>query len=312
MKKNDKPITFNHIRPYYVTELNDGSASKKIYDLGPILKQISRKLKQNEKVEKEVLGEKHRFYRCMYSKTFDIWEMQILHLRESLMPGIADDKNGSYELIKLNDNQYPAESTSVLYNERDKIIYIQANRYGTTLSALQIILEELSPEGTKVILDPIIYRDKIRLVRPDSAYRSVFLEVDSSQLKDDDSFEGKGNSLYETIRSFKKYDGRFIKIELGFSRQRSQLLNAESTSQLVHEAYDFNGTQSLKVRMAQREGDPYALINLLKDRKTYEFKIKYSRQFPITHERIFSACLVEYKKEHDIPNHIKIDFDYPD
>lgn len=95
------------------------------------------------------------FHTCRYDEDLHMWELQILHLRERILPGIADD-NGAYELIQLADNQYPAESTTVLYDEIRCTLYLQRNIYGTSIKALEEFLQLISPEGTLLLLKPIL------------------------------------------------------------------------------------------------------------------------------------------------------------
>lgn len=300
MKKFTKHICFNHFSPYYLSDSKKGASSEKLYNLHKMLKAVSSELALGNTIEKQIFGERHRFYKCKYNNKYKIWEIQLLHLRENIIPGIANDAGG-YELIPLKDSEYPAESTTALYDEVREILYLQGNHYGTTTNSVEMFLQELSPAGTKVLLKPILYQNRINIITPDSLYRQLYLVVDSDELQDSASTDSN-NSLFKTIRELKQYQGRFIKIDINFSRQRTGVLQAERVSKLVHEAYDFNGTKDLKVKRAGSYGETFDTINLLKDRKCYEFTLSSSREHPITHDILFKQCLLKYKEEYNIKN----------
>ena len=221
--------------------------------------------------------------------------MQILHLREKILPGIADG-DGAYELIQLADNQFPAESTTVLYDESDCTLYMQRNLYGTSIKALEEFLQLLSPEGVLVLLKPILSGTRIGRITANALYRKFILVADSEQLTDEQATQ----SLGQIINNFRRYQGRIVKVELGFGHQRHGLLNANEVSPLVHEAYQFPGTRSLCVRASDNEDTPFETINLMDDRARYEIKVEYSRNNPITHERLYRMCLGEYMEHHGL------------
>jgi hypothetical protein len=224
-----------------------------------------------------------------------IWELQILHLREKILPGIADE-DGSYELITLGDHQYPAESTTLLYDEKDHTLYLQRNIYGTSIKALEEFLQLISPEGTNVLLKPIVADHKIKKISPEHLYRKVVLTADSQMLTE----AHENTSLWKILKSFNQYQGRIVKVELGFGHQRHGVLNARETSQLIHEAYSFPGTHHLDVSITENEDVPFETINLLDDLANYRIEIEYTRNNPITHERLFRMCLAEYKEKHGL------------
>ena len=93
--------------------------------------------------------------------------------------------------------------------------------------------------------------------------------------------------------------GRIVRVELGFGRQKNGLLNAAKVNDLVREAYGFSGTQNLRVSFAENEDTAFETINLLDDRASYRIEVDYSRGNPITHERLYRMCLGKYMEEHE-------------
>lgn len=293
MPNQRKPVQFDHFRPYYLTTDENGVSHEHIYNLNALLQHVMSCPFSDTK--KKILGDTHMFHTCRYDEDLHMWELQILHLREKILPGIADD-NGAYELIRLADNQYPAESTTILYDETRCTLYLQRNIYGTSIKALEQFLQMISPEGTLMLLKPILSGTRIGRITTSNLYRKLVLVADSEQLDDEQTTQHLG----QIINSSRRYQGRFIRFELGFRHQKHGLLNAHEVSSLIHEAYSFPGTHNLRVHVAENEDTPFETINLMDDRASYKLMVEYSRNNPITHERLYRMCLAEYKEEHDL------------
>ena len=288
-----KSVQFALFRPYFLRKDENGVSQEHLYDLRALLQHVSSH--SFSETKKKISGETHMFHVCRRDNDLSVWELQILHLREKSLPGIADE-DGSYELITLGDHQFPAESTTLLYDEKEYTLYIQRNIYGTSIKALEEFLQLISPEGTSVLLKPIITGQRIKRINPSIFYRKVVLTADSQLLSE----EHESSSLAKIIKSFRQYQGRIVKVELGFGRQRHGFLNATEVTQLVHEAYNFPGTNHLDVNISDDEDTPFETINLLDDLAKYRLTVEYSRNNPITHDRLFRMCLAEYKEKHGL------------
>lgn len=288
-----KPVQFDHFRPYYLARDAHGQSQEHVYDLKSLLQHV--KDHPFSETRKTILGDLHMFHICRYDSTLHVWEIQILRLREKMLPGIADD-SGTYELIRLEDNQYPAESTTLLYDEDHCTLYMQRNIYGTSIRALEEYLQLISPEGTLVLLKPIQVGSRISGITSSKVYRKFILVADTDLLTD----EMEAKPLGQIISCFRKYQGRIVKFEFGFGRQRQGFLNAAEVSSLVHEAYNYSGTQSLSVRAAEDEDTQVETINLMDDRASYKLIVEYSRTNPITHERLYRMCLGTFREEHNL------------
>lgn len=293
MANQKKIVQFNLFRPYYLKKDEKGVSQEHVYDLAKLLQYVANQPFSDTK--KKILGETHMFHVCRRNDDLSVWELQILHLREKSLPGIADE-DGAYDLITLEDHQFPAESTTLLYDEKEYTLYLQRNIYGTSIKALEEFLQLISPEGTNVLLKPIVAGNRISKITPNILYRKVVLTADSQLLSVDED----NSSLSKIIRSFNQYQGRIVKIELGFGRQRHGVLNATEISQLVHDAYKFPGTHHLDVSTSENEDSPFETINLLDDLANYRLSVEYTRNNPITHERLFRMCLAEYKEKHGL------------
>lgn len=284
MNNNTKSIEFDLFRPFYIQVDQDGITKEYAYNLSSLFKHITKKTLMETK--RKIYGDYHMFHKCEYNETKKIWEIQILHLREQILPGIADE-SGLYELICLDENQYPAESTTIIYDEHKNTLYVQRNIYGTSIKALTALIQWLSPEEVYVNLKPIMRSSAIVKAEEAKFYRKVILTVDSEQLTDED----KDSRLWKIIDTFSRYNGKIVSVNLGFGRKRNRFLNRIDAIELLKEAYDFAGTEKLIAAVSESEDGKCEKIDLLDDREKILFNIKYSRNNPITHERLFKECL---------------------
>lgn len=285
-----KPVQFDHFKPRYSYVDKDGRTHDKAYNLHPLLTEIANHPFSESK--RKIAGDTHMFHVCKYDEDLRVWEIQLLHLREKILPGIADD-DGAFELIKLEDNQYPAESTTMLYDKENGVLYMQRNIYGTSIKALEQYIQLLLPEGNHVIMTPVISGARISRIAESNLYRKLILVADRDHLTDD----SKCKRLAKILKQFGNYQGRVVKIELGFGRQKLGRLNPHETTKLIREAYNYTGTTMLKVSTAEDEDVGFETINLLDDRAHFLVPVEYSRNNPITHDRLYRICLGEYKEK---------------
>lgn len=290
MPNSKKTVRFDHFKPYFYQTDENGNANEAEYNLSKLFQDISSVSFAESK--KTIAGEIHMFHVCKHHTHSKIWEIQILRLREKILPGIADAE-GSYELIRLGEFQYPAESTTLLYDEHRNILFMQRNVFGVSIKSLEEYLQHLSPDGTLVLLKPIIPESQIGKIGDDKYYRSVILVADSKGLDE----QNTPRSLWNVLKTFSKYQGRIVKFELGFGRHRTGILNASEITQLVKEAYDFPSTHTLRVKVSDYDDTAFETIDLMKDRASFQFSVEYSRQMPITHERLFALCYAEIRED---------------
>lgn len=283
MTNNTKWIEFDLFRPFYIQTV-DGNTKEYAYDLSSFFEYISTKPLTETK--KKIYGNNHMFHKCAYNESKKLWELQILHLREQILPGIADE-GGAYELIHLDENQYPAESTTAMYDEHKNILYLQRNIFGTSIRAMTALIQLISPEGIWVNLKPIMNNSAITKVNDTKFYRRVILTVDSEQL----TGQEKDSRLGKILATFSQYSGKIVTVNLGFGKKRKMFLNKSDTIELLKEAYDFPGTEKLVVTMTESEDGKCEKVDLLDDREKIMFSLQYSRNDPITHERLYSGCL---------------------
>lgn len=241
--------------------------------------------------KKRINGDLYRFHVCQHDQKLNIWELQLLHLREKMLPGIADE-NGYYELIELEDGKYPAESTTAIYDEDHHTLYFQRNFYGMSIRTLEIYIQELAPKGTLLVFKPRMLGNRLSKVTDTSLYRRVILISGTEQID-----QGGGTSLNKALRSFASYQGKIVKIELGFGHS-SGLLKSDATAELIRDAYASKEIKKLEVTMSDPDDISFETINLLDDRAKYSTILEVSRENPITHSRLYQACFLAYKDQY--------------
>lgn len=288
MANSKKNIQFDHFKPHYAYTDKNGNIHDCLFDLHTLLSEVAKHPFSESK--KKVAGDMHMFHVCEYDEELHVWEIQLLHLREKILPGIADS-DGAFELIKLEDNQYPAESTTLLYDKENCVLYMQRNIYGTSIKALEQYIQLLLPEGNHVVLEPIVSGSRIDKINESNLYRKVILVADRENLTESDN----NKSLAKILNQFGRFQGKIVKIEIGFGKQRHGRLQPNETTKLIREAYGFVGTNNLKVITAPDEDTAFETINLLDDRDHFILPVEFSRNNPITHERLYRMCLAEYK-----------------
>lgn len=98
-------------------------------------------------------------------------------------------------------------------------------------------------------------------------------------------------SFTQTKRKIYGDNRKIVTINLGFGKKRKRFLNKTVAIQLLKEAYYFSGTEKLIASMSESEDGKCVNVDLLDDREKIVFEMQYSRENPITHERIYNECL---------------------
>lgn len=295
-KEMTKNVAFDHLQVQYTSFRDDsGNAGMRVYKLEALLQEICKG--NLPKTRKVVNGDPYMFHVCKYHADSGLWELQILHFREKILPGIADDFGG-YEQIKLKDTEYPAESATLIYDQKTRILYMQRNKFALSIRNLEAYLGTLSPDGTLIQMAIVNQGKNIKKVTSESRYRNVVFTVDTrneNQLNED-------SDLKQIIEAFKKYQGAYISVTIRTSRKIGSVLNGSQVKNLIRDAYDYQGTSKLETDMADPDDLEFETIDMLDNRSQFIIEFSYSRQHLITHDRLFAACKAEIektKKEND-------------
>ena len=291
MRQLKKTIQFDSFRPYYCVFQNDRPVES-AYDLSVLLEHTSQNSLKESK--RKIYGDIHMIHKSGRISNSNMWEIQLIHLREKMLPGIADG-DGSFEMIQLDEHEYPAESTTFLYNESNGILYLQRNKYGTSIKALEFYLGDLSPEGTSVLLKPIIVGQRIKKIIDTTQYRNIILAADTEGITNTD-VEEPSTPLNKLLKELSSYQGRIIRLEISAGRERCRRLESQNTKDLILDAYKSPATTKLIVKASAHEDVGFETIDLLNDREKYQIDLKYTKNNPITHDMLVNEFMRIYTK----------------
>ena len=287
-----KTIYFDKYIPYTYAKKEDGAETENRLSLIELFRRIQATPSSNS--FHELYGEKYRTQVCRYHEKEKIWELQILHLRNTLLPGIADEKS-EFEPMILPEGRYLTEWCTVLYSETNHVIYLQRNIACMSSKRLCYYLKAMLPLDTKILLKPVISGRRIDKITENAGFRKVVLACSLDSKKDPDPT----NRLGKLLQNFGTYQGAIANITLGMGRKKGKL-NSREIRALLEEAYNEGDVRTLKVQVDSVGAGVYEWIDLMLDRETCFVNVEYSREAPITHAQLFDACLekiIEKQKE---------------
>lgn len=286
-----KTIRFDKFRPYYIEVNPQGARQENILDLSALFRDISHP--EFHPSVREIWGDMYRFNNCHFNDSLGVWEIQILHLREKILPGMAGLERG-YDLIELPEGMYAAESSTMLYDPQDSTLYMQRNMFCVSPKKMEMYLARLLPENTRIALKVIQADNRINEITAQKLYRKVVLVADTNETAD----LLENSSLRTLLNAHAQYGGKVAHIEFGMGRTRGRL-NSAATAALIQEAYEAAATEKLEVTMADPDDNEFNLVNLLEARASYCVTLEYEREDPITHQRLLEACKECYRQEHN-------------
>lgn len=224
----------------------------------------------------------------------DIWEIQLLRLREKSLPGVAKD-DGDYQIIKLEDGEYIGESNSLLYEKKHCILVMQRNYNGFTPSGVEDYLTSLfSPESEikQIILKPIISGSKLDKIKKDKLYRSLIIGVAIGKDKLVDT-----PLLGKLLKEYVKYEGASYKIKISLGNvKRDRTLSTGLTVDTIREIYGQSCVTELKTSVKTSEDTKAEIVDLLNDRRQDSVELLVDKNTPLTHERVYSELEKAYLK----------------
>ena len=283
-----KLIYFDKYIPYTLDTDADGTQHERRLDLDDLFRYLSEE--PQKRSLKEILGEKYRLHVCTYHENDALWEIQVLHLRDSILPGIADEER-EFELLTLPDGKYPAESCTMIYIPRSTTVFFQRNALCMSSKRLGYYIQSMLPEGTKMLLKPVLSGSRIDMINNYASYKKVVLAASVGR----EEREEPTTRLKSLLSAYREYGSPLVQIEIGTGRKRNSRLKPDEISDLVREAYADNDVQKLKVNMAKDAHSEFGWVDLLEDRDGITVKMEYSKDDPITHDRLFSACSEKYR-----------------
>lgn len=255
-----KSVRFDHLEPTYTSYSTQSEIQT--YDLEDMLKQIARAEPMDTK--KIIDGDSYIFHVCKYHDEDNLWELRVLRIREKILPGILHD-DGTYELIKLGNDEVTAESTTLAYAPATHTLYMQRNRFGISIRNMEAYLTELSPKDTVVIL--AVKEAKAGLLRltEKANYRKVIM---SAEVNPFDELP-KESLMKDFLNATRKARSQFCRVELRVSRGKNNTLDAQEAVSFIKEALGYSGIRKLDVVIEDKEDCEVETIDLLSNVAKY-------------------------------------------
>lgn len=292
MSKN-KTIYFDYLKTYIQRyERDDNKIIEELANLSGFFERVSK----IDSVDRtyNMGNEKIRIQEL--KKAGEYWEILILKLRDEVMPGIADD-NGNYSIAILEDGKYYCESTSMLYDPENGVLVMQRNRYGLQASNVEVLLNIINiDDKIKIILKPIINKDKIKLLDNGHAYRS--LEIGIVNNMEQDVVENS-NGIMGVLNNFQKYKGNNVSIRIGYNKRckKDECLDSNLVIDTINELYGNIHINKLKTSIKFNDDTKVETIDLLDDR-IYDYEnLTYCKENPITHDRVINILIQLYRNK---------------
>lgn len=292
--KKSKAICFDYLRTYI--QRYDGETNTVIEELGD-LEECLQRISKMDSVDRTLKMGNDKV-RIQELKKYDgLWEFLILKLRDEIMPGIADD-NGNYTLEILEDGKYYCESTTMIYDPEKCILVMQKNRFGLQASNVELLFNKINiDEKIRIILKPIINKNKINLLDKDKVYRS--LEIGFANSFNEENIQEKTNGILGTLNNFQKYKGNSVTIRIGYDKRakKDDCLDSNLVVDTINQLYGNIEVNKLKTSIKFDDDTKAETIDLLDDRIYDRENFEYNKENPITHERIVNTLRLLYKNK---------------
>ncbi len=278
-----KTVYFDKYVPYHLVEGEDGAMVEQRLDMSDFFQIIAETEFGN--TLHRINGERYRFHVCRHDENNECWEVQILHLRDVLLPGVADEA-GTYEELDLPEGRYLAESCTMMYDANDGYLYMQRNKMCITASRLTDYFRAMFPEGTYLYFKAALNGNQ----EQPWGNRTYFRQVELCCYADQVENLAPDTSLRRLLNGYGAYQGNTINISISMGH-RPGTLNPQRTRELIAQAYQTPDMVKLKVKAAEEEDADYEWLNLLENRATYRCRIEYERNSRISHAMLYNACL---------------------
>ena len=289
----NKRIYFDYVKTYIQRYEKEGN---KVIEQTADLSKCFERISKLDSVDRTYNMGNDKIRIQELKKVNEYWEILILKLRDEVMPGIADD-NGNYTIEILEDGKYYCESTTMLYDPEKSILIIQKNRYGLQPSNVEFLLDKINNDkNIKIILKPIINKNKIELLNNGHAYRSLEIGI-VNNIQEEIIEDSTG--IMGVLKNFQKYKGNNVSIRIGYNKRckKDECLDSNMVIDTINELYGNIHVNKLKTSIKFNDDTKVETIDLLDDR-IYDYEnLEYSKENPITHDRLINILKQLYKNK---------------
>lgn len=234
--------------------------------------------------------DKARIQHIRFHNDVNAWEIQLLRLRETSLPGLADE-DGGFEIIQLEDGKYVGESTSLLYDSSNCVLVMQRNVNGLPPSGIEEYLNKCTNNTQHVTLRPIVPGNVIEKITREKIYRKLVIGIDAGDI---DTITGPA-SLNTILRNFLNYQGVSYKFEVTMGNvKKDRTIAPGLVVDTINELYGNIDANALKVDYRDTYDSQLEKVDLLNDRRRDFVEVNVSRDNPLKHEDIYQFMKIKY------------------
>ena len=292
----EKTIQFDYYKVFSKAVVNH-KIKKEEYNLNNLFEKLSNNTVASS--TSRYKDEQARIQTLNFDSENNVWEIQFLRLRETYLPGIADD-DGEFEVITLEDDKYVGEFASALYDPSKNILILHRNRNGLTPSGLSDYFTSLFEENTYSFeLTPILSKDNIYDTLKNKNFKNfniaLYVEDFIQEIPD------KKSGLYSLAKIFSSYNCGYSNVTLSLGRKKSHkfnFLNREITKEDLLIASKMKSVSTLKAKVVSTPEESSDAkveeIDLLKNRLKDTYTLFVDKSNPLTHDKIYPILLSKY------------------
>lgn len=286
-----KKVQFDYFKVYRCFVRN-GQLIEELCNLNEVLEALDELTVAD--TTRACMSEQARVQFLNFDRNTNLWEIQLLRLREHNVPGIADE-DGAYDIIILEDNRYVGEFASALYDVEEEILVLHRNRNSITPSGLEEYLSNIA-NGYTFRLKPIVSNRDVRDYIDGKLYRKISMRVHTENLNELDG-DRNARGIVAALRNLANLNGATIKIDVSLGHgRRDHTLCDDLINTALNDLEEFDGVNYIKLDIKDAPDTKVETVDLLSNRikDVVEFN-NIDRHNPLQHRNVYDRLLNCYE-----------------
>ena len=214
------------------------------------------------------------------------WKLNFIKVRDEAMPGKINS-DGVFTEIPLEENEYIGEDMTMLYSPEKKVIAVQRNYYSVSASKIEDYFNQMliqyQIDDLTFKFEPIIDTSEHQM--DNAIIRSISVSC----------LDLSGDGIKAAVRNNDIFGAGRISITYGVGTQKKKAsLDKEILNWFRYFVGD-NRFTKLQVGYKEDENSPVSVIDYINNKIEDCISIRYSKQNPITHEKLYLGILPKFK-----------------
>lgn len=214
------------------------------------------------------------------------WKLNFIKVRDEAMPGKINS-DGVFTEIPLEENEYIGEDMTMLYSPEKKVIAVQRNYYSVSASKIEDYFNQMLIQyqigDLTFKFEPIIDTSEHQM--DNAIIRSISVSC----------LDLSGDGIKAAVRNDDIFGAGRISITYGVGTQKKK---ASLDKEILNWLRNFVGNKrftKLQVGYKEDENSPVSVIDYINNKIEDCISIGYSKQNPITHEKLYLGILPKFK-----------------